>query len=87
MPRHASLSLSYRRVEFGVSIEVDRQVLSGAVANLLQNAFKFTKTGGRVSLKSFSSADRVLIEVEDECGGLPLGESDELFQSLRAARR
>jgi signal transduction histidine kinase len=67
-------------VEIGLSIEVDRQILAGAVANLLQNAFKFTRTGGRVSLKSFSSADRVLIEVEDECGGLPAGEAEDLFR-------
>jgi signal transduction histidine kinase len=74
------LELIVPEVESGLSIEVDRQVLSGAVTNLLQNAFKFTKTGGRVSLKSFSSADRVLIEVEDECGGLPPGDSEELFK-------
>ena len=48
------LELIVPEVESGLSIEVDRQVLSGAVTNLLQNAFKFTKTGGRVSLKSFS---------------------------------
>ena len=74
------LELIVPEVESGLSIEVDRQVLSGVVTNLLQNAFKFTKTGGRVSLKSFSLADRVLIEVEDECGGLPPGDSEELFK-------
>jgi len=67
-------------VELGLSIEVDRQILAGAVANLLQNAFKFTRTGGRVSLKSFSSDDRVLIEIEDECGGLPAGDAEGLFR-------
>jgi signal transduction histidine kinase len=40
-------------VELGLSMEVDRQILAGAVTNLLQNAFKFTRNGGRVSLKSF----------------------------------
>jgi signal transduction histidine kinase len=67
-------------VELGLSMEVDRQILAGALANLLQNAFKFTKARGRVLLKSFSSADRVLIEVEDECGGLPPGDAEELFR-------
>jgi signal transduction histidine kinase len=67
-------------IELGLSMEVDRQILAGALANLLQNAFKFTRTGGRVSLKSFSSDDRVLIEVEDECGGLPAGEAEDLFR-------
>ena len=74
------LELIVPDVESGLSIEVDRQILAGAVANLLQNAFKFTKARGRVSLKSFSSADRVLIEVEDECGGLPPGDAEDLFQ-------
>jgi signal transduction histidine kinase len=67
-------------VELGLSMDVDRQILAGAVANLLQNAFKFTKTGGRVSLKSFSSDDRILIEIEDECGGLPAGDTEDLFR-------
>jgi signal transduction histidine kinase len=74
------LELIVPDVESGLSIEVDRQILAAAVANLLQNAFKFTKARGRVSLKSFSSADRVLIEVEDECGGLPPGDAEDLFQ-------
>jgi signal transduction histidine kinase len=74
------LELIVPDVESGLSIEVDRQILAGAVANLLQNAFNFTKARGRVSLKSFSSADRVLIEVEDECGGLPPGDAEDLFQ-------
>jgi signal transduction histidine kinase len=67
-------------VEPGLVIEVDRQILSGAAANLLQNAFKFTRSHGRVSLKAYSSADRILIEVEDECGGLPPGAAEDLFR-------
>ena len=66
-------------VEPGLVIEVDRQILSGA-ANLLQNAFKFKKSHGRVCLKAYSSADRFLIEVEDECGGLPSGAAEDLFR-------
>jgi signal transduction histidine kinase len=67
-------------VEQELTVEGDRQILAGALANLLQNAFKFTKEGSRVSLKSFSLKDRILIEVEDECGGLPAGDSEELFK-------
>jgi signal transduction histidine kinase len=67
-------------VEPDLSIEVDRQILSGAAANLLQNAFKFTKRRGCVSLRAFSSGDRILIEVEDECGGLPPGDPEHLFR-------
>ena len=41
------------------------------MANVLQNAFKFTRPHGSVRLRAHATADRVLIDVEDECGGLP----------------
>jgi signal transduction histidine kinase len=66
-------------VEHGLTVNIDRQILSGALANLLQNAFKFTRPQSRVLLKTLSSGDRVLIEVEDECGGLPKGNAEDLF--------
>jgi hypothetical protein len=61
-------------VEPALSIEVDRRVLTAVVVNLLQNAFKFSRPGSRVTLSVGASADRVLIAVEDECGGLPGGD-------------
>lgn len=62
-----------------VTIEGDWQILAGGVANLLQNAFKFTRPNSHVSLTTRVTADRVLFEVEDECGGLPPGTAEELF--------
>lgn len=56
-------------VEVGIAIEADTQVLSAVVGNLLQNAFKFTRPDTSVTLRVGASAERVLIEVEDECGG------------------
>jgi signal transduction histidine kinase len=67
-------------VERTVVVLADRQILSAAVANLLHNAFKFTQKKGNVSLTTHSTADRVVIEVADECGGLPPGKLDELFK-------
>ena len=66
-------------VEDGVAIEADRQVLSSVIENLLQNAFKFTRPRTVVTLRVAASADRVLIEIEDECGGLP-GKTADLFR-------
>ena len=54
-----------------LAIETDQQILAAVVGNLLQNAFKFTRPHGTVTLSVRGSADRVLIEVHDECGGLP----------------
>jgi hypothetical protein len=50
------------------------------VGNLLQNAFKFTRPRTTVTLTVRASAERVLIEIHDECGGLPEGNVDELFR-------
>jgi signal transduction histidine kinase len=74
------LSLAVTRVEHGIDVVVDRQLLAAAVANLLQNAIKFTRPKGNVSLTASSTKDRVLIEVEDQCGGLPPGKIGELFR-------
>jgi signal transduction histidine kinase len=74
------LMLAVAPVESDVLVNVDRQLLAAAVANLLQNAFKFTRPRGHVSLRTSSTTDRVSIEVEDECGGLPPGKADELFR-------
>jgi signal transduction histidine kinase len=68
-------------VERGLVVEADRQLLSSAVANLLQNAFKFTRPHSHVSLRAYAAAaDRALIEIEDACGGLPQGAADNLFR-------
>ncbi len=69
-------------VEEGVAIEADRQVLAAAVTNLLQNAFKFTRPRTTVTLRVGASPDRVLIEIQDECGGLPSGDANDLFRAF-----
>jgi signal transduction histidine kinase len=65
-----------------VTIEGDSQVLTAALSNLLQNAFKFTPAHGHVSLTARASADEVFFDVEDECGGLPPGKPEDLFRSF-----
>ena len=74
------LTLSVATVEPGVDVLVDRPLLAAAVANVLQNAFKFTRPGSHVALRASSTPERVLIEVQDECGGLAAGTAEELFR-------
>jgi signal transduction histidine kinase len=58
---------------------VDPDMLAAAIGNLLQNAFKFTKRHSEVHLHTSLVADRLLIEVEDHCGGLPTGSPEKLL--------
>jgi signal transduction histidine kinase len=55
----------------GLLIEGDRPMLNAAISILLQNAFRYTRPGSRVCLDVSRVGDRILIEVEDECGGFP----------------
>jgi signal transduction histidine kinase len=74
------VTLVVARVERGVDVMVDRVLFAAALSNLLNNAFKFTRPRSRVSLKTRVTADRVFIDVEDECGGLPAGKAEALFR-------
>jgi signal transduction histidine kinase len=75
-----SVSLTVGPVAGGVIVEGDRSILVAALANLLQNALKFTHKSGTVLLTTLVTADRVQFEIEDECGGLPPGKIEDLFR-------
>jgi signal transduction histidine kinase len=77
------VSLAVAVTDLGTHVDGDPQILAGALANVLQNAFKFTPTGGQVSLRTAVLDGRVLIEVEDQCGGLPTGKAEELFEAFK----
>lgn len=66
-------------VDARLAVEVDWELLASALGNLLQNAFKFTERHTEVSLNAYAAGDRVLIEVEDQCGGLPKGAAEHMF--------
>jgi signal transduction histidine kinase len=68
-----------------IVLDVDPQHLVSALSNLLQNAIKFSKPGATVQLRAQESGDKVTIEVEDECGGLPPGRIAELFRPFTQA--
>jgi len=79
------LRLTVLPVDQDLAVHGDRQVLAAVVGNLLQNAFKFTKPQSTVTLRVSAGAERVLIEVEDECGGLPDGVADQIFLPFKQA--
>jgi signal transduction histidine kinase len=62
-----------------LQIDADERLLTSALSNLLQNGLKFTRPGGRVVLRGRAEGNDVVIEVEDQCGGLPPGKLDEMF--------
>jgi len=79
----ANLHAEYRGVQLVVTpvdpalaLNVDPQLLALALMNLLHNGFKYSRPGGRVTLRTRGEGGRVFIEVEDECGGRKGAEAD-----------
>ncbi|HVF35948.1 MAG TPA: ATP-binding protein, partial [Candidatus Saccharimonadia bacterium] len=66
-------------VEPGLALCVDKRLIVSAITALVKKAFKFTRPGGRVRLNAYAVHERVLIEIEDECGGLPHGVADRIL--------
>lgn len=74
-----------KAVEIRSTFESDEQVLldarlvRSALGNLLRNAVKYTSSGSAVDLRGRVTNGRLVIEVEDCCGGLAPGRVEEAF--------
>jgi hypothetical protein len=66
-------------VEPGLRLHADPKLLRSALSNLVRNAVKFTRSGTTLHLHAKGGGPRVVIEVEDACGGLPEGKVQQLF--------
>jgi signal transduction histidine kinase len=78
--------LTVAPVDPALAVEGDPQLLASAVMVLLHNAIKFTPRGERVMLTTRAEEGRVLLDVQDQCGGIEPGRGD-LFQPFCEQRR
>lgn len=67
-------------VDSRIFIRGNRERLSAALTNLLQNAFKFTRPGTAVTLKVTEISETVCIEIFDHCGGLTKESEERMFE-------
>ena len=78
---YRDIQLTVDAVDPALSINVDPQLLASALMNLLHNAFKFTHPKGHVTIRTYAENGRVFIEIEDECGGMRVSDTDPLPSS------
>jgi signal transduction histidine kinase len=67
-------------INLHIELETDRQLLLSAIANLIQNALKYSKVGGRIIVRAATAGPNIVVEVEDECGGIPPEMLKKLFK-------
>jgi len=58
----------------------DRDLMFQAFANLVDNAIKYTPTGGRVSLEVVETADEIQVLVSDNGPGIPSALREQVFR-------
>lgn len=63
----------------GLTVHGDRDLLLEAIANLIQNAIKFTTEGGRVDVAAAASENGPRLRVTDNGPGIPVEERDRVF--------
>jgi signal transduction histidine kinase len=71
--KHVALQVEAKE---GAAVHGDRDLLFEAVANLVDNAVKFTPAGGRVELSLLRRAGETVIRVSDTGPGIPEDERD-----------
>lgn len=74
-----NIQLEYRVLP-ETQIMMDKNHLGVIVRNLLQNAIKFTHSGGKVSLTHYEKEDKLYIEVKDTGVGLSEEKRNKLFE-------
>jgi hypothetical protein len=62
-----------------LTLSADPRLLRSALSNLVRNAVKFSHEGGTLHLRARVGGGRLVMEVEDSCGGLPEGRLKSLF--------
>ncbi len=80
-PRYAASDVAVEvEVPAGMTVAADRRRLEQVLVNLVDNALKFNRPGGRVRLEAHPAADgRGVITVEDTGDGIPSDHLERIF--------
>jgi PAS domain S-box-containing protein len=76
----SAIAFTHEPSEPGLSALADPDRLQQILLNLLANAIKFTRAGGRVSVGCARNGDRVSIRVRDTGVGIPAGALEKIFE-------
>ena len=79
------VELEVRVEDVGLTADGDPERVHQVVANLLENAVRYTPAGGRVEVRARRSRGGVVIEVADEGPGIADGDGERIFERFYRA--
>ncbi|TAL17150.1 MAG: DUF4118 domain-containing protein, partial [Aquabacterium sp.] len=68
-------------------VQVDATLLERVLANLLENAAKYTPAGSRIAVAARALPDAVELRVEDDGPGLPAGREEAIFNKFERGEK
>jgi signal transduction histidine kinase len=77
--KEVQMSLSLPQV---LNAAIDRDRMSQAIANILDNAIKYTPSGGQITLEAYQIADTCVIKVKDTGIGIPQTDLPKIWDRL-----
>jgi two-component system sensor histidine kinase TctE len=75
-----SIDLGFEQTGEALEVTGDSVLLRELLANLLDNAIRYSTAGGSVTVRITGAASNVVLEVEDDGPGIPETERDRVFE-------
>jgi PAS domain S-box-containing protein len=63
-------------------VEMDVEMIRRVVINLLENAVKYTRQGGNISVSAGKDGDEILVRIEDDGPGIALADQERIFDKF-----
>lgn len=76
----AGIPIEIDAIDDTVTIPSDRRQVVSAIANLLDNAVKYSEAGGRVEVSARREGDRAVVRVRDYGIGIPSRDLERIFE-------
>lgn len=80
--KEKQIEFSYRVPPEAQSVYVDRSQIKRVLINLIDNAIKFTPSGGKITVASGSANQEVRVDVQDTGYGIPEPSVDKIFEEF-----
>ena len=79
------IDLGYEGIAGGVRVIGNRVLLRELLANLVDNAIRYGRAGGRATVSVVEEADAIVLGVADDGSGIPAEDRETIFRRFRRA--